>query len=224
MMKTKRHATMNRLFPSLVCDHHGGAALEFGLIAPVLLTMIMGSIEVGYEVYMRNVLDGTMSKAARDLTLENAADAAVRAQLDNRIRETLGLIDEDATVVFERESFSRYRQVNNKTEPHNDANGNGKCDKRETFEDINGNGVFDKYGGTADWGNANDAVIYTATVTFQRLLPLSGLIGLPDEASITTTKMLRIQPYALKKKIKVQRCVPAKLSFGQAERGQNAFS
>lgn len=46
-------------------DRRGGAAIEFAFVAPVLFTMVLGSLEFGRMFYVRQGLEGATEAAAR---------------------------------------------------------------------------------------------------------------------------------------------------------------
>ena len=61
-----------RLLPVLR-DRQGVTAIEFALLAPVLLLAILGVFDTAYDMYTASLIEGAIQKAARDSTLENAA-------------------------------------------------------------------------------------------------------------------------------------------------------
>ena len=78
---------------------------------------------------------------------------------------------------------------------YTDTNGNGKYDKGECFEDVNGNGVWDSDMGEGGQGGADDAVLYTMTVSYNRLFPMAKMLGWSATQTITASTVLRNQPY-----------------------------
>ena len=54
-------------------DRRGVTVVEFALVAPVMLLMIMGLGELAYEGYVESVLTGAVQKAGRDSTIQGAA-------------------------------------------------------------------------------------------------------------------------------------------------------
>jgi Flp pilus assembly protein TadG len=46
-------------------DRRGGAAIEFAFVAPVLFTLVLGSLEFGRMFYVRQGLEGATEAAAR---------------------------------------------------------------------------------------------------------------------------------------------------------------
>jgi len=60
---------MCRLFRDLRTDRSGAAILEFTFVLPVLLTILMGMIEMGRMFYVRQALEYATEQAARDYML-----------------------------------------------------------------------------------------------------------------------------------------------------------
>lgn len=134
-------------------DDSGVSALEFAFAAPVILSMMLGSIELGYQALVKSQLESATTSAARE-----AISGAATAEIDpatskpytrdklilKRIRDNMGLIgtinvvvDNDPTQgnprVFVTPTasissggggFARVR----KPEPLTDVNGNNQCD------------------------------------------------------------------------------------------------
>jgi hypothetical protein len=71
---------------------------------------------------------------------------------------------------------------------------------------LNDNRRFDTNAVRADWGNAGDVVVYTVTANFPRLFPVAGLIGLSNTVSLSSTKMVRIQPFGVQTPAMLRSC------------------
>jgi Flp pilus assembly protein TadG len=66
----------------LLGDRRGVAAIEFGLVAPVLFSMLLGGLEFGRMFYVRQGLEGVVETAARYYVLNpTAASSAVTAYM-----------------------------------------------------------------------------------------------------------------------------------------------
>jgi hypothetical protein len=78
-----------------------------------------------------------------------------------------------------------------------DTNSDGICDAGETFEDANSNGVWDANQGRTGNGGARDAVLYTVTVSYPRILPIGRLLGQSNTTTMISSTVLRNQPYGL---------------------------
>ena len=173
-------------------DESGVSAVEFGLIAPVFLMMLMGFFDLGYNVYAKSILQGAMQEAARTSTIEGATVAS----LDTRIKSSVQTVLPRANLSFDRRAYSNFSEVR-QAEDFDDDNGNGLCDNGELFEDTNDNGVWDSDRGVSGQGEAREAVLYTATMTYQRAFPIAGFIGLSNTFTTSETTVLRNQPFSL---------------------------
>jgi hypothetical protein len=99
-----------------------------------------------------------------------------------------------AKVTTSRVSYYDFADIG-RAEAWNDRNGNGTCDHNESYTDENGNGQWDADIGVSGNGGADDVVMYTVTVQYDRLfkMPLT-----PGETTrtITATAVRKNQPYA----------------------------
>ena len=79
-----------------------------------------------------------------------------------------------------------------------DNNGNGQYDASDNdcFEDANGNGRFDTDAGADGKGGADDVVLYTATISAPRLMPIHAFIPtLGSTIEYTLETAVKNQPY-----------------------------
>lgn len=171
-------------------DASGAAVVEFALVAPVLVMTLMGMFDMTYNIYTSAMLEGSVQKAARDSSVEDA-DSVV----DNRVREAVRAISPDATLTFTRSSYDSYANVA-KPEDFTDLDSNGACNDGEPFEDANGNHAWDRDRGTSGFGTARDAVLYEVTVVYDRAFPISGFVpGISPRITTVARTVLRNQPY-----------------------------
>lgn len=177
---------------ALLADRSGATIVEFALVAPVLVTLLLGLFDTGYNLYTASILQGAIQEAARDSTIEGATPTA----LDAKVSEAVRNIAPNATIAFSRKSYADFSDIDT-PEDFTDVNDNGVCDAGEPYEDANGNGFWDTDRGTAGQGGARDAVLYSVTVTYPHAFPVGSLIGLSDKFSVKSQTVLRNQPYAL---------------------------
>jgi hypothetical protein len=184
---------IRNLRPSLCCDTRGSAAVEFAMIAPVLLVGILGIFDLGYNMYTATLLKGAIHKAARDSTVEGAVKTT--ADLDKRVTRIVHDIAPKAKLTFSRKAYTSYSVIG-KAEDFTDINGNQTCDAGEPYEDINANKQWDEDRGVSGLGGARDAVLYEVHVTYPRAFPLYRLVGANPKSSLKARTILRNQPYA----------------------------
>src|SRR3954463_7205231 len=178
--------------PGLTRDERGVTVVEFAIVAPVMLLMLMGFFDLAHTEYPRSVLQGAMQMAARNSTLESGltSQSSIDTYVTNQVTSVVGA---GATFTPTRLSYSDFSQVGI-AERYNDTNGNGKWDVGECFEDVNGNGQWDADIGKSGQGGANDAVLYTMTVSYKRMFPMAKMLGWPSNQTISASTVLRNQP------------------------------
>ncbi len=184
---------IHRLIQRLCGDQQGVSAVEFALIAPVLLTMLMGLLDLSYNVYTAQMLQGAVQNAARKSTIEGAGTTT--AAIDGAVTTAVHAIAPTATMVFSRKAYNNFGGVN-RPEDYDDVNGDGTCNTGEPFEDANGNGNWDLDPGQAGFGGARDAVLYDVNINYPRAFPIFAFIpGQGSTFSMTAKVVLRNQPF-----------------------------
>jgi hypothetical protein len=187
-----------RKIKHLLPDQNGTSVMEFGLIAPVAVMMMLGTMDVGYTYYVRSVLDGAMQNVARDSSLEGATTSAQQAVVDKRIIDTVHTISPSAELIPSRRYYKTFSAAAAaKAEEIIETPKNFLCEvaNGESYIDANNNGTFDRDGGDQGQGGAQDVVIIRYRVSFPRLFPMGALIGLPDKVVINSNSILANQPY-----------------------------
>ena len=183
---------MRKFRTRLLFETRGAAAVEFAMVAPVLLLGLLGIFDLGYNMYTATLLKGAIHKAARDSTIEGAGIKT--ADLDQRVTNVVHGIAPKAVLNFSRKSYTSYSVIG-KSENFTDINGNETCDNAEPFEDTNGNKQWDVDQGVDGSGGARDAVVYNVQVNYPRAFPLYKLIGADETSQLSATTILRNQPY-----------------------------
>lgn len=194
-----------RPFTTVAHDRRGATLPEFALVLVPLCVIIMGTMEVGYQAYVRSVTLGALETLTRAVTLQNVDATAGETELRAQIRR----VAPSATVAIVRGSVNRYNSfgsLERLTQDLNsngildgpvDTDGNGVKDKSDCWEDVDNNGVRNTITTGADSiGGADDIVKYTVTVGYDRLLPLDRFIGGSSRAAVQASTVIRRQPYA----------------------------
>ena len=190
-------------------DEEGATLVEFALISPVFLFLLLGTFEVGYGIYMRSTLNGAIQEAGRSATLQQASNPSNRKETDDAVRAILKAVNKDlkdSDIKIERKTFVDFSNVE-RTEDYTDDNGNGTCDNGEPFIDKNGNGMWGTVGRVGN-GGARDAVLYTVTVSYDSVFPFYGftrdvknsdasftLGDMSGRRTLTAQTLLKNQPY-----------------------------
>ncbi len=178
-------------------DERGATLIEFAFVAPVFCLLLVGAIDVGHTLYMRAVLQGVVQKAARDSGLEDGSAIATQTSIDDKIRASVLDLHKNANVAISRRFYRTFEKAAAaQAETFTDTNVNGTCDAGEPYEDANNNNTWDADGGDAGQGGAKDSVVYTADVTYPRIIPLHNFIpAFSDTVEVAATTVLTNQPY-----------------------------
>lgn len=181
------------LLRRLAADRSGVTLVEFGFVAPVLCVLVMGIFDMAHTQYTNALVNGAMQKAGRDLTLETAGSQ--QDEIDDRVRaEVMKVVPNTATVEFEKLSHFDFSDIG-EGEEYDDDNDDGTCNFGELYVDANGNGQWDANRGREGIGGARDAVLYTAVVSYPRLFPMYGLVGMSNTVTLRAATVLRNQPF-----------------------------
>lgn len=195
---------MSRLSSPRTMPHceRGASALEFALVLPILMVMLLGGMDISHSVYVQSVLQGSVQKAARDSSLENGTLTAQQTAIDNVVKAQLRDLNNGATATTTRRFYRSFTKASQKTpEPFIDsappsAFADGICNNNESFTDVNSNGIRDLDGGDAGQGGAKDSVLYTVSISYPRLFPIDKLIGWNGTTTVKAQTILTNQPYS----------------------------
>ena len=177
----------------LARDERGATIIEFALVLPVMLTLIMGLGELTYQQYVQSVLTGAVQKAGRDSTIQGAVNQT--GQIDATVMSQVTQVAKDATFDSKRSSYANFTAV--APEPFTDTAGTGVFDAtKDCFTDLNNNSTWDTDPGANGQGSANDVAVYTIHIYYQRLFPVAALFGMSNTAKLTGTTILKNQPWA----------------------------
>ena len=184
----------------LLRDTRGAAAMEFALVTPPFLLLILGILDLGHIMWTKSMLQGAVEKAGRDSTLQGGL--ATAAAIDARVAEQVRVAVPSATISVTRRTTSDFTSIG-KAEPMVDNDGDGKRDPGECFMDINDSGTWDKFDpSTEGQGGASDAAVYTVNVSYPHWFPMPGLISIVTrqpqdfgDVRLSASTVLRNQPY-----------------------------
>lgn len=189
---------MRRRLSTLARDERGAGLIEFAIVAPTLLLMLMATFDLAYRAYISSVLSGELQKAGRDSTLEGGTAGATA--LDARVRNRVKVLVQNGTIEFTRKNFESFTRAGQQ-EPFVDQKDavtkqyNGLRDPGECFTDENNSGTWDAVGGRDGQGSADDIVQYEVTLTYPRIVPMYGMAGWSSVQTVKAMTVLRNQPY-----------------------------
>lgn len=186
----------SRKFKHFLASDDGVAAVEFAMVAPVLIFMMFGIIETGL-VY------------AADITLKNATYEAARtgrtgfipdgSTQDETVKQKIlaqaGVLMDPSKITITSLSYKDFSNLK-KPEPFVDKNGNGIRDDGENYTDVNGNGKYDTDQGASGYGGTAQVVMYTATYPWTFRTPFIGRAFSKDGTiELSATAVVQNEPY-----------------------------
>ncbi len=178
---------------SLGSDCEGATLVEFAIVTPMFMLLLLGIMDIGQMVYGKSILVGAVHKAARDSALETRSTAAADAMVLDLIRPVLPGVK----IATSRSSYYDFADIG-RPEKWNDANGNGTCDNNEVFTDENRSGAWDSDVGKMDSdGTANDVVVYTVTASFSPVFKVPLMPTRWSDRTLTATAVTKNEPFGV---------------------------
>ncbi|MCP5397197.1 MAG: pilus assembly protein [Sphingomonadaceae bacterium] len=181
---------MRRILNSIARCRDGVSAVEFAVIAPTFMIMLMGVLDIGHMIYGQSVLNGAVEAAARNASLETADTSAADAQVLNMV----GSVLPNASINSTRKSYFDFADIG-RAEPWNDEDGNGNCNDGEIYTDQNANGQWDADVGVAGNGGANDVVIYTVEATYEPVFRIPFMPESWETRTLSSSTVRKNQPF-----------------------------
>jgi len=173
-------------------DDSAVTILEFALVAPVMLLLLLGFFDLGYRAYASSVLQGALHDAARMATVGRVPIA----DIDTRVKQRLSNFATRSTVTVATDSYYQFSGVSQPERITGDTVPLNAYNPGDCFEDQNSNNQYDTDRARGGLGGADDIVRYRVTITFPRVFPLGALMGWPSTQTLTSETVLRNQPFA----------------------------
>ncbi|GAA5056289.1 hypothetical protein GCM10023208_20960 [Erythrobacter westpacificensis] len=183
--------TCTTLVRDLGRDESGVTVVEFALIAPTFLLLLLGTLDIGQMVYAQSVLNGAVQTAARDASLEGGDTAAADAMVLEQISGVMPGVELNTS----RTSYYDFADIE-RAEQWNDADDNGICNDGEAFVDENRNGQWDDDIGVSGNGGANDVVIYEVEATYTSPFRVPFMREAWGARTLSSSAIKKNQPFA----------------------------
>lgn len=183
---------------SLGRNQRGATIVEFALVLLPFLTMLLGSLDIGYQVYLSALANGALERAARKASVGNQTRQQVIDLVSSEVRTILPAAqraDPNAVRVTAL-SYNNFSNVGGGERITGDTAPVGTYNPGDCYEDRNNNGRYDATGGGgSDLGAADDVVYYQVDISVPRLSPLLAAAGLGANTEVHTKTLIRNQPY-----------------------------
>lgn len=180
----------------IISDRNGATAVEFGIIGPIFILMIIGIVELGLLLAAQTLLDNAAFSASRAgktgyADTGSTQEATIAAAV---VKASSGLLKQDR-LALASSAYADYSNVG-QPEPFTDRNLNGKWDSGESFTDVNGNGRWDSDQGRSGLGTAGQIVVYTITYRWPLFTPwLKSMVGVGGIYTLTTRIVVKNEPF-----------------------------
>ncbi|MBY8820690.1 TadE/TadG family type IV pilus assembly protein [Sphingomonas colocasiae] len=173
-------------------DRRGATAVEFAILLAPMLILLMGALDVAYQLYATAVLQGTVHQASRRASLEDANQTTI----DTFVRTSLASITSANNIEIAAVSYRDFTGVGNPEKIVTDTAPIGTINVGDCWIDANKNGLYDSQQGGSGLGGAEDVVNYTVTMKYNRITPITKWLGWGNVATITRSTSLQNEPYA----------------------------
>lgn len=188
MSSLKKHKKL-----SLISNNRGVTAIEFAMIAPVLILLLTAIVEFSIVMFISSVMEGATAASSRYGKTGYIANGSTRQQqiVNSIVSRTAGLVD-PAKITVTTTIYPSFNSISQE-EPYIDANHNGTYDAGEDYTDVNGNNQWDS-SGVAGLGNANDIVVYNVSYPWKIHTPvIASFTG--DTFIISSKTVVKNEPY-----------------------------
>jgi Flp pilus assembly protein TadG len=193
---TKARKSLRGSIAQLAADERGVIAVEFAVVAPIVLLFIVGLVEMGLMFTADTVLRHATDEAARTGRTAYVSAGATQAEtIRDRVTRETGVLMDSSRIEISSASYSSFSSLR-KPEPFVDANANGARDDGENFTDVNGNGIYDLDQGASGYGATSDVVSYTVTYPWTFFTPFIGkLFSATGIITLKATAVVKNEPF-----------------------------
>lgn len=174
----------------------GATAVEFALISPALILMVVGIVEFGLLRTAQAILDNAAFAASRVGKTGYSTPTSTQAQLIlAAVRKASSGYLDPSKITLTSKAYTDYGSIG-KPEPFTDANKNGVWDAGEAFTDVNGNRAYDKDQGANGTGTSAQIVVYDATYNWLLITPIvKSLIGTKGVVKVNAKIVVKNEPF-----------------------------
>lgn len=189
---TRRLITQNRFRK----NQDGITSLEFALISPVMVMLIMGIIEFSMVMYTTTIMESATNSTSRlgKTGYDPSGMTRQEAIVHSITEKTKDLLD-GAKITIETKAYSDFSKVG-KPEPCIDPV-NPPCGGLPgiNYIDANGNGTWDSDMAEVGLGNEGEVVVYSVHYPWKIMTPfVSSLMG-ASIFDITVRTVVRNEPF-----------------------------
>ncbi len=190
---------MIRTCKSLASKEDGGTTLEFGMVVPLFVVMLVGVIEIGMLFFANTALEGGLREAARfAITGRVEGETSREEAIINIInRHGYGIVTV-STADISTEVYQDFADIDTHEPIVGDRGeiGTYEAGIDDGYTDINCNGAWDDDMGKNGVGGGNDVVIYVVDYQHELMTNfLAPMIGTDGKVPLTARVAVRNEPF-----------------------------
>lgn len=186
----------------IIKDTKGVTTIEFAMICLPMFMLIMGSIEMGFMMFIKARAEAVLGQAARMSVTGDKNKIGVSGEnIDNFVRENLTFTS-GAVINVDKRFYDKFSQVNQPERRLSNATEAPYC-----FIDINDNEKWDADPSRSGTGGADDVIDYKVNITYNALFPLiTNTVTGKNKISLEARTSLRNEPFAGNTDLKERTC------------------
>lgn len=177
----------------------GATAVEYALLAPVLLLLLVGIVEYNAMMYAATVLEGATAIASRQgKTGYVQSGMSQQDYIYGIVQSRVTGILTPAQLQITSKSYANLAVVGQPepciSPPSTPCNGTPDVN----YVDVNHNGQWDADQGAAGLGTSGDIVVYTVTYPWKIMTPIMlSYLGTNGTFTLTSSSIVRNEPYSI---------------------------
>jgi hypothetical protein len=183
----------------VLAQQSGATIVEFALIFPIFLTLILGGWQLSYIGWAGNRLESAVREASRVGITGDEGTTTRKQLIENSVIKAMSSISmaSGGTITFQSRAYPSFASLNNPGEPYDDINKNNICDPGETFYDYDGDAKRSTTDiSTPGVGGPGDIVRYEVTYPMKLFVPLAKkLFGDGQKIDLRTRTVVQNELY-----------------------------
>lgn len=181
----------------LARDCSGATMLEFALVAPFAILVIMAVIELSMIMLAQNIMESSTYVASRQGKTGYVAAGQTREQtILNVLHARAGSLLDISKINITTTTYNNFDNIG-QPEPFVDANDNGVRDDGENYTDLNENGQYDQDQGVEGAGAAGEVVVYLVSYPWPIFTPvIASLMGVQNGTiTLSSRAIVKNEPF-----------------------------